>query len=103
MKTAHHAHRTTHNGSDNQFAGELETIRNSFVQLRSDVTELIQNAVHPGQSGVGAVQDGAGRAVDTITGTVTDTFSDLKKQSKRSVKAMTRQISEYPIATAVIA
>jgi ElaB/YqjD/DUF883 family membrane-anchored ribosome-binding protein len=105
MKTAHHpAHRTAHhNGNDSAFASELETLRDSFTQLRSDVTQLIQNAVHTGQSGVVAVQDGAGKAVDSITGTVTDTLSDLKKQSMQSVKAVKKQIGAYPITTAAIA
>lgn len=74
------------------FAGDLEDLKNSFSQLRSDVNDLLHNAVQAGQSG-------AATAVDGIKGGL----SELKSKSAQSAGALGRQVEQYPLASALIA
>jgi ElaB/YqjD/DUF883 family membrane-anchored ribosome-binding protein len=104
MKTVHHPTRHAH-GENNQntFTDDLEGLKNNFAQLRSDVSELMQSAVHMSKSGAAAVQDGAGKAVEGITETISDGITGLKKTSQQTVKSISRQIADNPVTSTMLA
>ena|ERR1700722_3795097 len=109
MKTLHAAKSSHHNtnriGNDHEsaFGHDIEGIKTSVAQLRSDVTDLMQTAVHAGQTGVAAVQDQASQAIEGLTKTVTSGISNLKKSSAQSMKAVTKKIQDRPVASALVA
>lgn len=105
MKTAHathHARRNSHDG-ESPFAQDIEGLKDGVSQLRSDVSELAQTAMHAGHTGTAAVQDLAGKAVEGVTDMVNERVASLKKSSQRTLKTVTGQIAEYPVASTLIA
>jgi ElaB/YqjD/DUF883 family membrane-anchored ribosome-binding protein len=101
-KPAHHANRIT---DDHQpsFVHDLTGLKDSITQLRTDVAGLMQTAAHAGQTGAAAVQDQAGQALQGLSQTVAAGLTGLKKTSGRSAKAVTRQIQQRPVTSALVA
>lgn len=85
------------------FASDLDGLKKSFSQLRTDLTQLIDRALVAGKSGahtaVGGVKDAVGGVKDAVGGAATG----LKEKSIDSAKAVEEHIAEHPIAATAIA
>lgn len=71
---------------------DFESLKEGFVQLRDDVSKLLNNAVGIGRSGAMSVKDRATHAVD-----------NLKDRGVDSLEAVEEKISENPLASTLIA
>jgi ElaB/YqjD/DUF883 family membrane-anchored ribosome-binding protein len=67
------------NASD-RFSSDLESLQTSFVQLREDVSKLLNHAIGTARSGAGAIKD----------------------RGSESLEEVSEKISEQPILSAVI-
>jgi ElaB/YqjD/DUF883 family membrane-anchored ribosome-binding protein len=92
---------TAEAGSNNKenFAGDIESLKHSFAQLRTDLTSLIGSAVGMGKSGATAVKERASHAVDDVR----QRIDGLKEKGIDSVEAVEEKISEHALTTALIA
>jgi len=97
-KTNEH-HATANDESRDRFSSDLETLKSSFVQLRDDVTKLIDSTMGTGKSGAGMLKDRASTAV----GDLTDRMGDLKDYGVESVEKLGQKIGERPLLSAAIA
>lgn len=82
-----------------RFSSDLETLKNSFTQLRGDVTKLLDNTLGTGKSGAGMLKDRASSvAID-----LRDRVGDLEDRGVDSVERLGRKISDNPLLSAAIA
>jgi ElaB/YqjD/DUF883 family membrane-anchored ribosome-binding protein len=86
------------NGKDN-FAGDIESLKTSFAQLRTDLTSLLGSAVGIGKSGASVVKEQAAHAVDGVKHRI----DSLKEKGADSVEAVEEKISEHPLTVALVA
>ena len=92
-------------GSDNQqavldpsdrFAADIDSLKASAAQLRTDVVNLVGDAVDAGKSGAVVAKDCTFDAV----GGLKHRLGDLKNRGVESTEAT---LSEHPLATAFVA
>jgi ElaB/YqjD/DUF883 family membrane-anchored ribosome-binding protein len=79
-----------------RFAADIDTLKASAAQLRSDVVNLVGDAVDAGKSGAVVAKDCTFDAVGGLKNRLTD-FKD------KSVESTQATLSEHPLATAFIA
>lgn len=82
-----------------RFSSDLETLKDSFTQLRGDVTRLLDNTLGTGKSGVGLLKDRA----STVAIDLKDRVGDLEGRGVDSLDRLGRKISESPLLSAAIA
>jgi len=78
--------------STDRFSSDLETLKNSFTQMREDMTKILENTLGTGKSGAGMLRERASNAA-----------SDLQDYSSESVEKFGRKIGESPLLSAAIA
>jgi ElaB/YqjD/DUF883 family membrane-anchored ribosome-binding protein len=78
---------------------DLEQLKSSFGQLRSDVTDLLTRAMGFGRHGAYMARDGASAAVDVAR----SRLSDLKDRGYEGVQSVEQRIEENPLTSALIA
>lgn len=59
-------HNDTHAHTHENFSADLESLHNSFSQLRDDVTHLMSNAVGTAKSGADALKDRGAESVEQL-------------------------------------
>jgi hypothetical protein len=87
------------NGAKDTFAADIESLKHSFGQLRSDLTGLINNALGAGKSGSGVLREQVGSAA----GELKEKIVGLKDKGAHSAEALEEKFSDHPLATALIA
>ena len=87
------------NDSKDRLAADLESLKASFGQLRTDLTQLINSAMGVSKSGAAATRDVAANAVDGLKGRL----NGLKEKGVNSAQAAEDKLSEHPLATLVVA
>jgi ElaB/YqjD/DUF883 family membrane-anchored ribosome-binding protein len=85
------------------FAADIESLKNSFSQLRSDLTNLVGNALGASKSGAGVVRERAAHVAANAVDGLKNRFSDLKDKGAVGAEAVEEKIVENPIASALIA
>lgn len=93
------ADRAKHDAASSGFATDVDGLKKSFSQLRTDLTQLVERAFAAGKHGVAAGRDKAGDAVDGIK----DMAAGIKDKGVDSVKSVEQKITEHAIASTVIA
>jgi len=81
------------------FAADIDGLKTSFSQLRSDLTSLLNNAVGISKTGATAVKEQAAHAVDGVK----HRLEGLKEKGVDSAEAIESKLSEHPLTTIVIA
>jgi ElaB/YqjD/DUF883 family membrane-anchored ribosome-binding protein len=81
------------------FSSDLESLKKSFAQLRSDLTSLVGNAVGAGKTSAHLVKEQAAAAADGVK----HKLHDLKDHGSETAEAIERKISERPLASVLIA
>jgi ElaB/YqjD/DUF883 family membrane-anchored ribosome-binding protein len=87
-----------HSGSD--AAPDLDTLREEFAEMRHTIEALaakLKSDVGNGASG--AMHDAASQLSDRAT----HLYENLASQGKRTVKAVSDQVEEQPLASVVVA
>ncbi len=82
-----------------RFASDIETLKDSFTELRSDVTRILENTLGTGRSGAGLLRDRASSAV----GDIKDRVTDLRHRGVESVEQFEQQLGARPLLSAAIA
>jgi len=82
-----------------QMSDDFEHLKSSFGQLRSDVVELLTQAVGVGRTGAYMARNGANSAVDAVK----ERLSDLKDRGAERVADVEHRIEENPLTSALIA
>ncbi|HUB26487.1 MAG TPA: hypothetical protein VL992_13755 [Tepidisphaeraceae bacterium] len=90
---------TTASPTDNGISKELENLKKSFTQLRSDLTSLVGNALGAGKSGVHVVKDQANAVVDGAK----SKLHDLKDKGAESAEAIEQKIADNPLISVLLA
>jgi ElaB/YqjD/DUF883 family membrane-anchored ribosome-binding protein len=85
--------------SNGNFAADLESLKKSFGQLRSELTHLVGNAVGAGKSGAGALREKAHDAVDGVK----HGLGAIREKGSESFESLEQKIAERPLTTALIA
>lgn len=80
-------------------ASELETLKKSFSQLRTDLTSLVGSAVDGAKSGAHI----AGEKAAAVADGVKNKIGDIKDKGMEKEKALEEKIADHPIASVVIA
>jgi ElaB/YqjD/DUF883 family membrane-anchored ribosome-binding protein len=78
---------------------EMDNLKSSFVQLKKDVTEMVNNAVGVAKTGAESAKDGAAH----VAGAVKDKLKDLKDRSAEHLHVVEEKIAENPLPAALIA
>jgi ElaB/YqjD/DUF883 family membrane-anchored ribosome-binding protein len=94
--TENAAHAADSNGN---FAADIESLKKSFGQLRSELTNLVGNAFGAGKSGAGALREKAHDAVDGVKHGI----GSLREKGSDSLQSIEDKIAERPLTTALIA
>lgn len=82
-----------------RFSDDLEALRSSFTDLKTDLTKIIHDAVATGRESAHVV---GGRASDAMSG-VKDQASALKDKSSETLEALGDKIGENPVASTLVA
>ena len=95
---------TRHRTSDNdtgtaRVTNEVDGLKESFGQLRSDVIDLISHAFGVGRGGAEIAKGRASDAVDNLKSKITD----LKSHGADGLTALERKIEDKPLQAALIA
>jgi ElaB/YqjD/DUF883 family membrane-anchored ribosome-binding protein len=85
--------------SNDGISAEMEHLKKSFSQLRTDLTSLVGSALGAGKTGAHVVKEHATAAVDGVKHKV----SDLKDKGVETEKAIEQKIADHPLASVVIA
>lgn len=80
-------------------ADDMEHLRDSFQQLRSDVMDLLGAAFGAGKHGADAVKDRAAGAVDDLK----HRLSDLKGRGADAMGTVEKRIEDHPMQSALVA
>jgi ElaB/YqjD/DUF883 family membrane-anchored ribosome-binding protein len=103
MSTATDNFNSTTDRPKHDFASDMDGLKKSFAQLRTDLTQLIDHALVAGKTSahvaVGGVRDAAAGVKDAAVGAA----SGIKEKSMDSAKAVEEHIAEHPIAATAIA
>lgn len=99
MSKTNEQHADTTDEPKDRFASDLETLKESFTQLRGDVTKLLDNTLGTGKSGAGMLKDRASAAAVDLK----DRMGDLKDYGVDSVERIGQKIGERPLLSAAIA
>jgi ElaB/YqjD/DUF883 family membrane-anchored ribosome-binding protein len=86
-----------------RLTADIESLKQSFGQLRSDLTHLINNAMGVGKSGAAAARDRAANAVGGLKDGIKDRLVDLKDKGVNTAEAAEQKLSDHPLATVLIA
>jgi ElaB/YqjD/DUF883 family membrane-anchored ribosome-binding protein len=78
---------------------DLESLKNSFAQMREDVTKLLGHVLETGKDGAGVVKARASGAVDDVK----DCLGECKDRGVESVEQLGQKIGENPLASTAIA
>lgn len=82
-----------------EVAGEVDALKSSIGQLRSDVVELFNHAFGIGRGGAHAAKDVANDAMDELKSKI----ADLNDRGKDQIAAMGTKIEQNPVPAALIA
>jgi len=82
-----------------RMAEDFENLKSSFSQFRSDVTELLTQALGFGRHGANMARDGANAAAVAAR----SHLSDLKDRGYEGVQSVEKRIEDNPLASALIA
>lgn len=82
-----------------RFADDIDSLKESFTQLRSDVHQMFSDAVGTGKAGARVVGDHADRAY----GQIKDGAKDIKDRGADQIDMIGKKISENPLTSAAIA
>ncbi|MBC7783551.1 MAG: hypothetical protein H7144_06905 [Burkholderiales bacterium] len=78
---------------------ELDSLKESFSQLRTDVVDVLNHAFGLGRSSAEAAKESASDAVVRVK----DQISSLKERGTDSLSNVERKIEENPLPAALIA
>jgi ElaB/YqjD/DUF883 family membrane-anchored ribosome-binding protein len=78
---------------------DLDGLKNSFAQMREDVTKLLEHALDTGKHGAGVVKDRASSAVSDVK----DCLGEFKDRGVDSIEQIGQKIGENPLASTAIA
>ncbi len=78
---------------------DMESVKQSFSQLRTDVMDLLSNAFGLGKSGAEFAKDGAESAVETLK----TKLSDMKHKGAEGMESVEKKIGDNPLPAALIA
>jgi len=87
------------NEAAQKFSGDLDNLKQSFGQLRTDVMKIVRDAMGVGRDGADSLKDQAGSAVHDVK----DRLNRLKDQGANQLNAVEHKIEENPIPSALIA
>jgi ElaB/YqjD/DUF883 family membrane-anchored ribosome-binding protein len=85
--------------SNDAISADMENLKKSFSQLRTDLTSLVGSALGAGKTGAHVVKEHAAAAVDGVKHKV----SDLKDKGIETEKAVEHKIAEHPLTSVFIA
>jgi ElaB/YqjD/DUF883 family membrane-anchored ribosome-binding protein len=85
--------------TDNGISKEMENLKKSFAQLRSDLTSIVGSALGAGKSGAHVVKD----HVDSVVDGAKNKLHDLKDKGAESAEAIEQKISDNPLVSVLIA
>ena len=80
-------------------SNEVESLKKSFSQLRSDLTSLVGSAVVGAKSGAHIASEKAAAVADGVKHKI----GDIKDAGIEKEKALEQKIADHPIASVVIA
>lgn len=89
--------------SRERLSADLEHLKSSFAQLKSDVTHLINTTVGAGKASLHAVRDQAGSSVESAVGEVKGKVNDLTDRSQKQLEQFGELVSERPLTSALVA
>jgi len=78
---------------------EIQSLKESFNKLRTDVADLFSHAFGFGRSGAGAARDYGMDALENVK----SRFNDLRARGEDQVHAVEQKVQENPLASAMIA
>jgi len=81
------------------FSSDLESLKKSFAQLRTDLTSLVGTAVGAGKTSAHLMKEQAAAAAEGVK----HKLHDLKDQGGETAEAFQRKIGERPLASVLIA
>jgi len=80
-------------------AADLEVLKKSFAQLRTDLTSIVSNALGVGKSGAHLVKEQAAEAVDGVK----NKLHSIKDKGVHSAEAIENKIADHPITSILVA
>jgi len=86
-------------GSGNQMSDEMESLRESFNKLRTDVADLFTHAMGFGRGGAEYARDYGTDAMEQLKGR----FNDLRTRGADQMATFEHRIEEKPLQSAMIA
>lgn len=86
-----------------RLGSDYESLKNSFAQLRSDVTTILQNAVGAGKSAGGSVAGTVSEQASGYVGQAKEQYNNLRDRGTQQVEQIGTQIGERPMTSALIA
>jgi ElaB/YqjD/DUF883 family membrane-anchored ribosome-binding protein len=81
------------------FSSDVESLKKSIAQLRTDLTALVGTALSAGKTSAHVVKDHAAAAADGVK----HKLNDLKDRGSHSAEAIEQKISENPLTSILIA
>jgi len=98
METSTNRGMTENAGSPNM-QDEMESLRNGFNKLRTDVAELFSHAFGVGRGGVEYARDYGTDTMDSLK----QRYSDLRQRGEEQMHALEHRVEENPMQSALIA
>jgi ElaB/YqjD/DUF883 family membrane-anchored ribosome-binding protein len=83
----------------NPVQNEIDSLKDAFNKLRTDVSELFTHAFGAGRHGASMARD---YGMDTVEG-VKQRFSDLRDRGAEQMHAFEHRVEEQPLKSAMIA
>ncbi len=85
--------------SRERMTDDVKALKDSFGQLRSDVAELLTNALDIGRTGKHVAKDTATDALDHLKSRV----AEIKSRGASRFSSIERKIEDNPLPTAMVA
>src|SRR4051812_15598799 len=89
----------TESDSGTHMRDEMESLKEGFNKLRTDVADLFTHAFGFGRSGAGVARDYGADAMETVKGR----FNDYKARGAEQMQAFEHKVEENPLTSAMIA
>ncbi|MGA3065366.1 MAG: hypothetical protein ABSF29_00810 [Tepidisphaeraceae bacterium] len=103
MVKSNEAHEGASDAPKEQFATDFEALKQSFGQLREDVTRILGTTLEVGKGGAESLKYRARHAAEVAAGEVKDYVHNGKEHIHESFDKLGHKIEERPLTSAAIA
>jgi ElaB/YqjD/DUF883 family membrane-anchored ribosome-binding protein len=90
---------TADDGAKHAFSSDIESLKKSLAQLRTDVTSLLGTALNVGKTGAHVAKEQGAAAVDGVKHKI----HDLKDKGAETAEAFEHKISDNPLTSVILA